>query len=40
MALFKKFDETNNIASGAFWFNAVNLTGDTVKVTDGRFDMH
>lgn len=35
----KKFDENNQIAAGTFWFNAVNENGDTVKVTDGRFDM-
>jgi Family of unknown function (DUF6252) len=37
--LIKKFDEINQIASGTFWFNAVDANGDTVKVTDGRFDM-
>lgn len=37
--LIKKFDEINQIASGTFWFNAVNIDGDTVHVTDGRFDM-
>lgn len=35
----KKFDEVNQIASGTFWFNAVSKNGDTVHVTDGRFDM-
>lgn len=35
----KKFDETNQIVSGTFWFNAVNANGDTVHVTEGRFDM-
>ena len=35
----KKFDLVNQIASGTFWFNAVNDKGDTVKVTDGRFDV-
>jgi hypothetical protein len=35
----KKFDEVNQIASGTFWFNAVNDVGDTVKVTEGRFDV-
>ena len=34
-----KLDEINQIVSGTFWFNAVNENGDTVKVTDGRFDM-
>ena len=35
----KKFDETDQIASGTFWFNAVDANGDTVHVTEGRFDM-
>lgn len=35
----KHFDSTNQIASGTFWFNAVNDKGDTVKITNGRFDM-
>ena len=34
-----RFDEINQIVSGTFWFNAVNTNGDTVHVTDGRFDM-
>lgn len=35
-----KFDQTNQIVSGTFFFNAIRLTtGDTVHVTDGRFDM-
>ncbi len=33
-------DSVNNIASGTFWFDAINVPGDTVHVTDGRFDMH
>jgi len=37
---FKKFDETNHIASGTFWFDAINTNNDTVKITDGRFDLH
>ncbi|MBN8786106.1 MAG: hypothetical protein J0I84_03395 [Terrimonas sp.] len=36
---FRKFDEVNHIAAGTFWFTAVNSLGDTVKITDGRFDM-
>ena len=36
---FKKFDLANQIASGTFWFNAVNPNGDTVKIRDGRFDV-
>ena len=34
-----KFDEFNQIASGTFFFTVVNDSGDTIKVTDGRFDM-
>ena len=35
------FDQQNQIVSGTFWFNAVESNrGDTVRVTDGRFDMH
>ena len=37
--IITKFDEINQIVSGTFWFNAVNSNGDTVRVTDGRFDM-
>lgn len=37
--IFKKFDLINQIASGIFWFNAVNDKGDTIKITDGRFDV-
>lgn len=35
----EKFDEINQIVSGTFWFNAVNTDGDTVHITNGRFDM-
>jgi len=34
-----KLDPTKQIVSGTFYFNAVNNKGDSVKVTDGRFDM-
>jgi len=34
-----KFDEYNQIVSGTFWFSVVKSPGDTIKVTDGRFDM-
>lgn len=37
-----KFDQTNQIISGTFNFNAIRtdiLNSDTVHVTDGRFDM-
>ncbi len=33
-----KFDEINKIASGTFWFDAVNDKGEKVEVRDGRFD--
>jgi len=35
-----RFDETNQIASGTFWFNVLGNNGDTIKITDGRFDVH
>ncbi len=34
-----KFDEINQIVSGTFWFDVVTSFGDTLKITDGRFDM-
>ncbi len=35
-----KLDTIKQIVSGTFFFNAINLTkGDTIRVTDGRFDM-
>jgi len=34
-----KLDSINQIMSGTFWFNAVDKIGDSVKVTDGRFDL-
>ncbi|OJY88264.1 MAG: hypothetical protein BGP13_06955 [Sphingobacteriales bacterium 40-81] len=37
--VINKFDEANHIAAGTFWFTAVNSQGETVKITDGRFDM-
>ena len=37
--IIKKFDEINQIASGTFWFNALGNSGDTVKITNGRFDV-
>ncbi|WP_426669158.1 DUF6252 family protein [Mucilaginibacter sp. McL0603] len=33
-------DTINQIVSGTFYFNAVSANGDTVKITNGRFDMH
>ena len=35
----KKFDQTNRIVSGTFWFDAVNDVGEKVQVREGRFDM-
>ncbi|MGY3055597.1 hypothetical protein ACVWYG_003818 [Pedobacter sp. UYEF25] len=32
-----KFDETNQIVSGTFWFDAVNDSGEKVEVREGRF---
>lgn len=34
-----KLDQTKQIISGTFYYNAVSSKGDTVHVTDGRFDM-
>ena len=36
--LITKFDKTNQIISGRFWFNAKNSSGEIIKITDGRFD--
>lgn len=35
----KKFDETNQIASGTFWFDAVNSLGKKIEIRSGRFDV-
>ncbi len=37
---FTRFDkDTSNIVSGNFWFDVINPnTGDTLHITDGRFD--
>ena len=37
---FVLLDPVNQIASGTFWFDAIFTPGDTVHITDGRFDMH
>jgi hypothetical protein len=34
-----KFDELNQIVSGTFFFTVIDNSGDTIKVSDGRFDM-
>ena len=33
-------DEEQRIISGTFSFTAINDQGETIEVTDGRFDMH
>jgi hypothetical protein len=33
------FDAANQIIAGTFWFNGENDKGQTVQVTDGRFDI-
>jgi hypothetical protein len=35
-----KFDETKQIVSGTFWFDAVNDKDEKVEVREGRFDVH
>jgi len=37
--LIKKIDKINQVVAGTFWYNAVNSLGDTVKITNGRFDV-
>ena len=34
-----RFDTVNQIVSENFWFNALDQYGDSVRVTNGRFDM-
>ena len=34
-----RLDETKQIVSGTFWFDAVNAQGEKVEVREGRFDM-
>ena len=37
--IITKFDIENQIVSGTFWMNLQHpITGDTVKITEGRFD--
>lgn len=33
-------DTIKQIVSGTFYFNAVSKVGDTVRITNGRFDVH
>ncbi|MDP3667909.1 MAG: hypothetical protein Q8R50_14595 [Sediminibacterium sp.] len=35
----KKLDTVNQIASGTFWFDAVNANGQKVQIREGRFDV-
>ena len=37
--IIKKFDTLNQIASGTFWFDAVNANGQKVEIREGRFDV-
>ena len=37
---FTRFDAVNRIASGDFWFNVLDKIGDTIKITNGRFDIN
>ncbi len=34
-----KFDKKNQIISGKFWFTAKSDAGETIYITDGRFDV-
>ena len=33
------FDKQKNIMGGTFWFDAINSSGEIVKVTNGKFDL-
>jgi hypothetical protein len=37
--IISHLDETNQIVSGTFWFDAVNDKGEKVEVREGRFDL-
>jgi hypothetical protein len=37
---FSNIDRTNHIVSGTFEFETVTQDCDTIRVTDGRFDLH
>jgi hypothetical protein len=34
------FDETNQVVSGRFWFDAVDDAGNKAEIREGRFDVH
>ena len=38
--LILALDEAKRIISGTFKFTAINNQGETIEITDGRFDMH
>ena len=38
--IMTRFDLTNQIASGTFWFNVLGNDGNITHITDGRFDVH
>ncbi len=37
--IISKLDTINQFISGTFWFKAIDSNGDSVNVTDGRFDL-
>jgi hypothetical protein len=39
MLTITKLDPVNHIVSGTFYFNAIDDFADTIKITDGRFDL-
>jgi len=39
MLTITKLDAVKHIISGTFYFNAVDDFADTIKITDGRFDL-
>jgi hypothetical protein len=37
--IITKLDTVNMILSGTFWFDAINMLDETVKIRNGRFDL-
>jgi hypothetical protein len=37
--ILTRFDLSAQIASGTFWFNVLDNNNDTIKITEGRFDV-
>jgi hypothetical protein len=37
--VIKHYDQVKKIASGTFWFDAVNTNGQIVQIREGRFDV-